>query len=196
MASTITIIFAFICVANIIRVRNEPPSHHQTVSSGKSLPSSSLSPATIGLRRNRLEFQPSRAIAHRTVFNLALILSGDVQLNPGPSEANTSACDDCGYCETTVGWEHSRAICCDNCSIWYHSQCLNVSAGRLELLCQPSVSWICVKCDAQNLNNFTYHSFMFETDNRFSILNHVHRSLVSFVKQLSFFPSEALQNVV
>jgi hypothetical protein len=50
---------------------------------------------------------------------LATLLAEDIQLNPGPSAYP------CGYCDIPVTWEHKRAICCDERSIWYHSECLD-----------------------------------------------------------------------
>ena len=56
----------------------------------------------------------------------SLLLSGDIEANPGPNSIYP-----CGYCEHPVTWDHQRAICCD---IWYHSICLEVSSKNVELL--------------------------------------------------------------
>ena len=47
---------------------------------------------------------------------LLLLIAGDVEVNPGPTIFP------CGYCERAVDWSH-RAVCCDECSFWYHKSC-------------------------------------------------------------------------
>ena len=78
------------------------------------------------------------------------LLAGDIQLNPGPTQTYP-----CGYCEAPVTWDHQRAICCDECSIWYHSNCLEMTDARINLLQRSDVSWICCKCNTQNVDSFT-----------------------------------------
>jgi hypothetical protein len=90
------------------------------------------------------------------------LLAGDIQLNPGPTQTYP-----CGYCEAPVTWDHQRAICCDECSIWYHSNCLET---RLNLLQWSDVLRICCKCNTKNVDSFTYHSYEFEISNRFSVI--------------------------
>lgn len=99
---------------------------------------------------------------------LILILSGDIQLNPGPNSVYP-----CGFCQRSVRFEHKRAICCDECSIWYHSQCIEDSVNKvdIELLQHPSVAWLCTKCHTPNIDSFTYHSYELETTNQFSALS-------------------------
>ena len=99
---------------------------------------------------------------------LIIILSGDIQLNPGPSSIYP-----CGYCELPVTWNHFRAVCCDNCSLCYHSECIELSSDRINLLQYSNISWICCKCDSQNVDSFTYHSYEFEVSNRFSLLSNL-----------------------
>ena len=99
---------------------------------------------------------------------LAIILSGDIHMNPGPTTVYP-----CGCCERPVTWEHKRAICCDECSIWYHSECIEHSANNFELLQHSNVSWICCKCETQNIDSFTYHSYELELSNSFTILSNL-----------------------
>lgn len=103
----------------------------------------------------------------KNITLLAILLAGDIQLNPGPSVYP------CGYCEIPVTWEHKRAIYCDECSIWYHSDCLDLNASELNNLQKDKVSWICCKCDTQNAGSFTYHPYELETSNQFSALGSV-----------------------
>lgn len=109
------------------------------------------------------------------------LLAGDIQLNPGPTQTYP-----CGYCEAPVTWDHQRAICCDECSIWYHSNCLET---RLNLLQWSDVLRICCKCNTKNVDSFTYHSYEFEISNRFSVIQN--ESALSSIPSIdsSFSPS-------
>ena len=93
------------------------------------------------------------------------MLSGDIHLNPGPLSVYP-----CGYCEHPVTWDHQRAVCCDQCSIWYHSACIELSAKDIEVLQHASTSWICGKCDTHNIDNFFCE---LDTMNHYSVLSHV-----------------------
>ena len=66
--------------------------------------------------------------------------------------------------------EHNRAVACDECSVRYHSQCLELSPTNVSLLQKDHVSWLCCKCDSCNVDNFTYHSFELDISNRYEIL--------------------------
>ena len=61
-----------------------------------------------------------------TITLLVLMLSGDIEINPGP-RMNTVYL--CGVCEAAVNWSH-RAVICDECSIWYHKSCLSDISSR------------------------------------------------------------------
>ena len=51
------------------------------------------------------------------VFILLLVLSGEVELNPGPNYRHP-----CGKCDAPVK-RNQKGICCDDCSSWYHTGC-------------------------------------------------------------------------
>ena len=57
-----------------------------------------------------------------------ILLSGQVELNPGPpmsGSLNLSSIFPCGYCEdpVTLG---QRGICCDSCDMWFHKDCVDI----------------------------------------------------------------------
>ena len=60
--------------------------------------------------------------------NLTLLLSGDIDVNPGPMQHDVNTAPrptsvfPCGHCELAVNWSDD-AICCDLCSIWCHQSC-------------------------------------------------------------------------
>ena len=51
---------------------------------------------------------------------LVVLLSGDIELNPGPEDEVKCVCessDECGF-----------MLQCDSCSCWSHSECVGVSS--------------------------------------------------------------------
>ena len=55
------------------------------------------------------------------LFICMLLLScGDIETHPGPS------CYPCAYCQLNVDWS-SSGICCDNCNVWLHRSCADLS---------------------------------------------------------------------
>ena len=125
---------------------------------------------------------PNRSTPN-SVLIITIFLSGDVQLNPGPESIYP-----CGYCERPVTWQHQRAVCCDECSLWYHSDCIELSANRMDLLCHTSTPWICCKCETQNVDNFTYHSFELDVSNQFHVLSNTCISSIPSIDS-SFSPT-------
>ncbi len=55
---------------------------------------------------------------------LLLLLSGDVELNPGPGQVNDSIYP-CACCELKVDYG-MKALQCDHCSMWYHKTCISM----------------------------------------------------------------------
>ena len=98
---------------------------------------------------------------------LLLAVSADVNPNPGPSTSTSSIAESlsqeseestyypCGVCTRQVSWE-DRAVCCEECYTWYHTDCHNIHTESYERLKSPSVSWICQKCGEIN---FSQHAF-------------------------------------
>ena len=118
------------------------------------------------LYNRRIDTMPKSPPSVSTHISLIIILLvGDIQLNPGLTQTYP-----CGYCEAPVTRDHQIAICCDECSIWYHYNCLEMSDKRLSLLQRSDVSLICCKCNTKNVDSFTYHSYEFEISNRFSVI--------------------------
>ena len=89
------------------------------------------------------------------LFILTLLLSNDVQQNPGPC---TNKIYQCGLCDAAVNWSDD-GMCCDNCSIWHHASCMGLGAADYAHLNKSSVSWECFKCHYTNLDSFTFHSY-------------------------------------
>ena len=107
-----------------------------------------------------------RSSPSKTFTLLIIILSGDIQVNPSPTPIYP-----CGCCELSVTWDHQRAECRDNCKLWYHSECIELSSSKINILQFSNVSWICCHCESLNVDSFAYHSYEFELSNRFSVLS-------------------------
>ena len=49
----------------------------------------------------------------------------------------------CGTC-SKVAKEFTDCICCDNCNIWFHKSCLDMSLATFDYHClSKSLTWIC-----------------------------------------------------
>ena len=107
-----------------------------------------------------------RSRPSKTLTLLIIILSGDIQVNSGPTSIYPY-----GSCELPVTLDHQRAVFCDNCKLWYHSECIELSSSKINVQQFSNISWICCHCESLNVDSFTYHSYEFELSNRFSVLS-------------------------
>ena len=104
---------------------------------------------------NASPFQITQTHPSKTSIFLLLLLSGDIQLNPGPRPPKLP----CGVCSKAVKWDHlAPSVCCDSCNVWYHQGCMAMPDAVFEGL--KNVSWECVKCGLPNfsLSQSLYHS--------------------------------------
>ena len=116
---------------------------------------------------------PSRQRLDRRWTLLLLMISGDVHPNPGPAlGANVFPC---GWCETKCGWSR-EAICCDNCSIWFHRSCISMSKETYGQAGGSDVSWRCYRCKTMNVTS-CYHAYNVSTSNSFSVLRDLDNSV-------------------
>ena len=74
-------------------------------------------PAGINRRLARNIQKVDSARATLCCMLLLLGLSNDINPNPGPIKSP------CGLCSKPVKW-NQRAVCCDNCDLWYHIRCI------------------------------------------------------------------------
>ena len=104
------------------------------------------------LRHLRYGVSQEKSEKRHLIILLVFLISGDIELNPGPSHYP------CGYCEQPVTWA-TRGVCCDDCSIWHHASCLGIGSSDYSKLNGSNISWHCFKCNSINLDSFTYHSY-------------------------------------
>ena len=78
---------------------------------------------------------------HFSIIGLLLIVSGDIELNPGPVRFP------CGMCGRAVQ-SNQRGICCDRCDRWFHVRtgCANITGDEYARLSNSSESWVCNIC--------------------------------------------------
>ena len=75
-----------------------------------------------------------------------LLLSGDVELNPGPIGNSIYPCP---FCEINVEYG-MKALQCDNCEMWYHKTCVSICTENYENLENNSKTYLCCRCNHPN----------------------------------------------
>ena len=93
-----------------------------------------------------------------------LLLGEDIELNPGPSVYPR------GYCQYNVSWS-GDGLCRDNCDMWFHPSCIDISSADYRALGQNSKKWKCYRCHTVNSSCLMYHFYEVNMYNRFSILS-------------------------
>ena len=95
-----------------------------------------------------------------------LMLCGDININPGPRNVKYP----CQVCDKAVKWK-TRALACDNCSKWYHVDCLRMNSNVYEALANTSLEWICYHCGFPNFSSSLFAETFAESSNSYSILS-------------------------
>lgn len=92
---------------------------------------------------------------NRTLTILAIVLAGDVQLNPGPNNNSVYPCAICDLPVTSC----CQGVCCDECSVWHHKSCMELCTKDYSLLQRSYVQWLCCKCNSLTVSSFSFRSF-------------------------------------
>ena len=80
-----------------------------------------------------------------------LLISGDVQLNPGPTTRTPKY--PCGVCSKNVNFNH-KVMECEDCLTWYHIKCVNIGDKMYQVHTHHnSYTWACLKCGLPNFTN-------------------------------------------
>ena len=90
-----------------------------------------------GLLVNRMSYKKFFLI----MLLKTLLLSGDIQLNPGPIKYPCGA-PDCGKPVKS----NQKGIQCDSCLLWYHTKCIYMSDDEYYTLGTSDMAWYCYKC--------------------------------------------------
>lgn len=75
------------------------------------------------------------------LFLSILLLSGDIQPNPGPNWRYPS-----GACTKPVK-VNQKGVQCDVCDHWYHTKCCSMGDETYNTLANTPYVWLCVNCD-------------------------------------------------
>ena len=96
---------------------------------------------------------------NRTIILILLLVGGQVSPNPGPPRYS------CGLCSKTVR-SNQRALACDECNVWYHTNCVDIGNSTYSQLQVENAFWFCESCGLPN-----YSSSLFTSLNSFSVLS-------------------------
>ena len=72
----------------------------------------------------------------------------------------------CGVCGMAVKWGQ-MAACCDQCDLWYHTECMGMTTVNYEALLHSSCSWICCQCGLPNFASSLFQDSSLNLSNSF-----------------------------
>ena len=101
---------------------------------------------------------------------LLLMQAGDCELNPGPNNDDSCSKFPCLVCDTSCTWSQ-KAIQCDECNGWYHTQCMGMDTINYEVLGNCNISWTCCQCGVPNFSTSLFSQWSLETSNSFYSLS-------------------------
>ena len=78
---------------------------------------------------------------HNTLCRFLLLLSGDIEPNPGPG-------DSCSMCDKKMAVRHN-VLCCWQCESWVHKKCADISEAHYKSIKNKDkeVVFYCGKCN-------------------------------------------------
>ena len=111
------------------------------------LSSGSCLTATVATWRGCSHLRP-RSYRHRCLlyYHWLILLSGDVESNPGPVKFPCTRC-----CKAVI--QNDRAILCNRCKNWNHAACCGISHKQYQLhtVLGDTEEWLCHACIASDL---------------------------------------------
>ncbi len=105
-----------------------------------------------------------------------LLLSGDIQLNPGPNWKYP-----CGACTKPVKI-NQKGVQCDGCDFWYHTKCCSMSDEIYNTMVNTSFVWLCVNCGQPTFSDPEL-SLDISSHNSFSLLSPISSDSPSQISQ-------------
>ena len=92
------------------------------------------------------------------LVHMILLLSGDVEINLGPSNAEQEVTEfPCPLCHTDVSWT-ADALQCEGCELWLHRTCMNMSSTEYGRLGEESAVWLCGNCGLRNISSTLFRT--------------------------------------
>ena len=151
MAATTTLLLATVMCCNFLSHGSAPepqlPNDTQHLSFVPHLHAvAGSSSLTLWQRLNGARVKANQI--HHFHILLSLMLSGQVEVNPGPRPPKYP----CGECGRAVTYSNGGgSIACDSCDRWFHRNCLNMSSVIFEA--QQNLSWHCCCCGLPNTSS-------------------------------------------
>ena len=102
-------------------------------------------------RRRTPIFKPTSLKSTLLYLSIAVICqSSDIELNPGPRQPKFP----CGDCGKAVTWSRTRkSIACDDCTTWFHTDCLGMHTHIFDTLTTSQAEWLCTQCGMPNFSS-------------------------------------------
>ena len=112
---------------------------------------------------------------HKTFFRYLLLLSGDIESNPGPG-------DFCSMCDRKIAIRH-KVLCCWQCESWLHNKCADISEAHYKSIKnkEKGVIFYCGKC-----HNFAEEMPFFQEE-------FLECPYKNYAEELPFFQEESLE---
>ena len=95
-------------------------------------------------------------------LSISLVLSGDIETNPGPKPPKFP----CGHCKKACcDYQGAMSsILCESCNTWYHAVCVNIDTDLLSVLERSSCPWECPNCGLPNFSATLFDSVILDSD--------------------------------
>ena len=114
-----------------------------------------------------LSLMPVASMLTHDIAGSMIILSGDVETNPGPVKYP------CGICKRAVKYNQS-SVACDQCDQWIHRECMHMNTAVFEGL--KNISWYCDNCGIPNFTDSFFAGCAAKVDNTYSCLSQTNSS--------------------
>ena len=111
------------------------------------------------------KFEYSHPPDRFSILNMLLLLSGNVECNPGPCRKIKYPC---GICKKSCT-KFQASVACDQCNIWFHKKCLNMNSINFNSL--KNISWYCCNCGLPNFSSELFSTNSISTSNSFQSLD-------------------------
>ena len=146
LKNLLLLLFSFFCLSRAIPVTDYSDPDHPDFRTSKFSHFGLLSSSGQSLKsKNNIfgnKFSP-KPVNSTNFINLLLILSGNVEINPGPKFP-------CGICSKQCT-SKQQSVACDECDIWFHRKCMLMNVQVFNGL--HNVSWYCDSCGLPNFSS-------------------------------------------
>ena len=119
---------------------------------------------------------------------LLLLLSGDIEVNPGPTYKFP-----CSRCDKPVK-SNQDGLQCNGCDCWFHRQCEFMSKNIYLALAHSDEEWFCTRCSLPNFSDSFFEPVSNSDSNHDSATEHDNNSNSQVPLSLSSLPSMSLSS--